>query len=376
MHRRPNNRCVTIKPLLAGLGAAALVTMLLSGCSPDTPVEPPAQRTVKIETVRETVGEGDLFTGVVRQRQRADLAFELPGLLTSLRVDVGDKVKKGQVLATLDGVPAQQRLRQARANAESGKAQMVERESNYQRQQRLYAAGSVAQSLVEAARAEYVSAVSQQRRAAADLELAKREVEKGQLSAPFTGRVVSRRVDAFTQLAQGQAVLTLESDDDRQVVVAVPVSQTDPLKPGDIAQAYLASPHSAPFDLLLEGVSARAEDGLLQSCIFRVLDPSVNLPSGVTVLVRLKQKTQASLSIPVSSLLMGQTNSNAKVFVYQPAEGTVVLRNVTITSIEGGRAQVGGGLAKGESVVAAGAAFLFDGQAVDLYRPLTRLAQD
>ncbi|MBV6659747.1 efflux RND transporter periplasmic adaptor subunit [Pseudomonas yamanorum] len=358
---------------LAGL---VVVFASLNGCSRSEPVDVPVLRTVKLETVRETEGEGARFTGVVRQRQRAELAFESSGRLIALGVDVGDRVHQGQVLATLDGEPARQRLEQAHASAEAARAQRLERQNNYQRQQRLYAAGSVAQSVVEGARAAFEEAASQHRRATSDWVLARREVEKTQLLAPFAGRIVARRVDNYAQLTQGQAVLELESGDDRQVIVAVATQQADHLKPGDVAHAYTVSQPSVPIDLLLEGVSQRAENGLLQTCIFRLRDPSVKLSSGVTVLVQLAPQIERHLSIPVAALLVGMTPSSARVFVYQPGQGTVTLRTITIAQIAQGRALIDSGLAAGEQVATAGVAFLSDGQAVSLYQPLTRLAQE
>lgn len=375
MHRYPGIIRAAVKLLLARLGVV-LIAICLNGCSRNEPVETPIRRAVKIEAVSETVGSGGSFTGIVRPRRRAELAFESSGRLTSLGVEIGDRVQKGQVLATLDDTPAQQRLLQARASAEASRAQRAERESNYQRQQRLYAGGSVAQSVVEAARAAHEEAVSQQRRSASELVLAQRDVEKGHLVAPFTGRIVARHADAYAQLTQGQIVLELESADDRQVVAAVPTIQAERLKTGDIAQAYLASQPLATFDLVLEAVSSRAENGLLQTCIFRLRDPSVNLASGVTVLVQLKAAIEKHLSVPTSALSMGTTPSTARVFVYEPGQGRVSLRNVSITGVTDGRALIASGLVKGESVVTAGVAFLSDGQAVSLYQPLTRLAQD
>lgn len=359
-----------------GFIAIGFVAVLLGGCSRNEPVDLPVHRAVKVEAVGEAQEEGMFFTGVVRQRQRADLSFESSGRLVALGVDVGDVVQKGQVLAALDGEPLRLRLKQAQASARSSQAQAAERQGNYLRQQRLYAAGSVAQSIVESAKADYDRAEAQERRADSDLALAQRIVKHGQLLAPFTGRIVSRRANRYSQLTQGQVVLELESSDDRQVIASVTQAQAERLKPGDAALAYASSQPLTSFDLMLEGVSQRAENGLLQTCIFRLRNPSANLPSGSPVLVQLNGDARRHLSIPMSALSMGMTVSSAKVFVYGPDQGKVTLRNVSITGIEQGRALIDTGLAKGELVVTAGVAFLSDGDAVSLYQPLTRLVQN
>ncbi|MCU1739307.1 MULTISPECIES: efflux RND transporter periplasmic adaptor subunit [unclassified Pseudomonas] len=358
-----------------------LVALLLSGCSRTESVEPSVTRAVKVETARKMSGTAERFTGIVRQRQRASLAFESAGRLDTLRVDVGDTVRQGQVLATLDPQALRLRLEQARASLSSSQAQAVEREGNYRRQQRLYTAGSVAQSVVESAAAAYEQAQAGQRRAVSDLALAQREVERGQLVAPFSGRIVARLADRYAQLTPGKVVLELESTDDRQVVAAVPAVQAQGMKPGDVAVAYTAAQPSTPLDLVLEGVSPRAENGLLQTCIFRLRSSSVALSSGLAVLVQLHADAPRGLSIAVSALSMGLTSSNAQVFVYQPTAtnitlGSVTTRSVSITGVEQGRALIDSGLADGEQVVTAGVAFLSNGQAVSLYQPSTRLAHN
>nr|WP_224770994.1 efflux RND transporter periplasmic adaptor subunit [Pseudomonas sp. FEN] len=381
MYRRFDGIYRAVESLIGSFCVVCLVALLLSGCSRTEPTEPPVTRSVKVETAKAVAGAGGRFTGIVRQRQRASLAFESAGRLDSLRVDVGDRVQQGQVLAALDPQSARLRLEQARASVSASQAQAAERKSNYQRQQRLYAAGSVAQSVVESAAVVYGQAEARQRRAISDLALAQREVEHAQLVAPFSGRIVARLADRYAQLIAGKVVLELESSDDWQVVAAVPAALAQGLKPGDAAQAYAAAQPSTSLDLVLEGVSPRAENGLLQTCIFRLRNPSVALSSGLTVVVQLHADAPRQLSIPVSALLMGLTSANAQVFVYQPAAtnttlGSVTTRSVSIAGVEQGRALIDSGLADGDQVVTAGVAFLSNGQAVSLYQSSTRLAHN
>ncbi|NWB99643.1 efflux RND transporter periplasmic adaptor subunit [Pseudomonas gingeri] len=373
--------CRTTGPLFGGFCALCLVILLLSGCSPTESIETSAKRAVKLEAVSSVAGEAWRVSGNVRQRQRASLAFESAGRLETLSVDIGDQVRQGQVLAALDLQSVRLRQQQARASLSSSQALAAERKGNYRRQQRLYAAGSIAQSVVESAQASFEQAQARQLRAVSDMALAQHDVERGQLVAPFSGRVVARLADRYAQLTAGKVLLELESSDDRQVAAAVPASQAQGMKPGDVAVAYTAAQPSTPLDLVLEGGSSRAENGLLQTCIFRLRNPSVALSSGLTVLVQLHMEMPRRLAVPVSALLMGPISTNAQVFVYQPATtnetlGKVVIRNVSIAGVEQGRAVIDGGLAEGEQVVSAGVAFLSNGQSVMVYQPTTRLAQN
>ena len=141
------------------------------------------------------------FIGTVRQQERASLAFESAGTLTELRVDIGDSVKPGQVLARLDPQPAQLRLQEAQAALRLARAQALERQRNYQRQQNLIAAGSVAQSVVESAQSSNEQASAELIRTQADLDLARRELDRTLCRARggpscTTAELVARRAGA------------------------------------------------------------------------------------------------------------------------------------------------------------------------------------
>jgi RND family efflux transporter MFP subunit len=361
-----------IRSFALNVWGVTLIAFTLNGCSDKAAVAPAAIRAVKVETVQAGQGDEVLYSGIVRQHQRARLAFDASGTLTRLDVDVGDAVRQGQVLAALDGQPAMLRLKKAQAAAGSTAASVAERARNEQRQQRLFAAGSVAQSVVDAAQVSLQQALAEQHRAQSDVVLARRDVDKGQLVAPFSGYVVARQVDNHAELTAGQTVLDIESTAEPQVIAALPVEQAERLRPGDKAAAYSASDSSRAFELVLERVSPSAESGLVKTCIFRLIDPSSTLASGLSVRVQLDSPDQPQLSVPVQALWMGLGSNNAQVFIYQ-MKGTVAVRSVSIDAIKNGRALIKDGLSMGEKVVTAGAAFLVDGQTVSLFQPTTRL---
>lgn len=363
-----------VRPHASILLVLAAVVLIIAGCSPDVPATAAANRAVKLQAVE--AGEASVveFIGTVRQRHHADLAFEAGGRLVELTVDIGDTIKAGQVLGALDRQPARLRVQQAQASVDGANAQAVEREANYQRQQRLFVAGSVAQNVVEAARSSRQQATAEQSRYQAELALARRELDRSQLTAPFDGRVIARHADRFAQVTPGQVVLEVESGGGQQVVAMLPFEQAQRLKPGDTAIAYRSSVPHTVFTLTLEGVSPRADNGLVQACLFRFSEAPGLPSSGETVRVALELPTARRLSVPVQALLMGGTDHEAQVFVYQPATGQVALRAVSVSGISEGRAYIQAGVVAGEQVVVAGVAFLVDGQPVSVFEPSTRLA--
>ncbi|RMN23850.1 Hemolysin D [Pseudomonas coronafaciens pv. zizaniae] len=374
MRFHPDAFSAALRRCAAHLCSLALIVLILSGCSDKHPTSVAAVRAVKVDAVRAGEAATMRFIGTVRQQARASLAFESAGTVSEIRVDVGDAVQKGQLLASLDRQPATLHLQQAQASARLAAAQSVEREQNYQRQKNLLAAGSVAQSVVESALASREQAKAEQVRAQAELALARRDLERSQMLAPFSGRVVARRAEPCSVLPAGQVVLDVESGEGQQVVAAVPVALAEELKPGELARASRTADNTSGFDLALEGISPRADDGLVRTAVFRVLRPARTLPSGVTLLVQMQPESGPQpLSIPIQALWMGAGSNTAEVFVYQPG-GTVSIRAVSLGPVREGRAVIASGLVAGEQVVTAGAAFLQDGQAVSLFQPSTRLS--
>lgn len=357
------------RPLVLGVACLMVVA-----CSHEEATPEPAIRSVKVASVRAYGADAAPLTGVVRQRQRAVLAFEGAGRLVALNVDIGDSVKQGQVLASLDTAAVRLRLKQAQAALFASVAQTAERKRNKVRQQLLYAQGSVAASAVEQAEAAWQAAVAQQAADEAALDLVRRDQRQGQLIAPFDGRVVARPAQLYSELSPGQVVMELEASNALQVIVQVPVEQAASLKPGDRAIAADPAAPGSALPLVLEGLSMRAQNGLLQSARFRLIASDLALPSGVSLNVKLTPPALLPLSIPTQALRMGSDASQVQVFAYDPTQGKVALRDIAIGLIDQGRVTIDKGLKDGEQVVVTGVAFLTDGQPVNLLAPSSRLS--
>nr|WP_314562310.1 efflux RND transporter periplasmic adaptor subunit [uncultured Pseudomonas sp.] len=356
-------------PLMLGV-----VCLMVAACSREEAVPEPAVRSVKVAIVRAAEADTAPLTGVVRPCQRAALAFEGAGRLMVLNVDVGDAVKQGQVLASLDTVAVRLRLKQAQAALFASVAQAGERKRNKVRQQQLYAQGSVAASAVEQAEAAWQQAVAQQAADEAALDLVRRDQRQGQLIAPFDGRVVARPAQLYSELSAGQVVMELEASGALQVIVQIPVEQAVGLKHGDHAVAADPAAPGSTLPLVLEGLSTRTQNGLLQSARFHLNAHDLALPSGVSLNVRLADPAPLALTIPIQALRMGGDAGQVQVFVYDPTQGKVAQRDITIGLIDQGRVAIDKGLKDGEQVVVTGVAFLNDGQPVNLLSSSSRLS--
>ncbi|MDR6674932.1 efflux RND transporter periplasmic adaptor subunit [Xanthomonas sp. 1678] len=352
-----------------------LAAVSLTACSRDTPPPAEAPRAVKLEAVgsRDDT-DGHRFVAQVRQAQRAELGFEGGGRIASVEVDVGDTVRQGQILARLDPEPNRLRAEQAEANVHIAAADLQQQQTQLAQQQAMFEDGAASATTLTAAKTAFASAQARLRSARSDLALARRGLRQADLRAPFDGSVVARLQQPDANVAAGQPVLQLEGRGHAQVTVALPAALAASLRPGQAAAAYRADGPGQALPLRLRSVSDRLDGGATVQALFEsAADDSAHLRSGENLLLALPQERTPPLSVPLSAVVPSMGNGKPMVFVYQDGNATVRRRQVVTGDAEGGRVQIHQGLDAGERIVAAGAAFLSDGQRVVPFRPATRL---
>lgn len=352
----------------------AVSTGVLSACGREAGTKPEPPRAVKLEVAGAGASAQTLFVASVRQEQRAELAFENGGRIASIDVDVGDRVRQGQVLARLDPQPAQLRLQQAEANLRAATAQWRERQTQMRQQQAMFDDGAISQATLTGAQVALDAAQAQVHVAESDRDLAARALRQSALRAPFDGSVVARLQQPQADAAAGQAVLQLEGEGRPQAVAMLPAEVAQALTPGAQVQSHRADAPQATFALRVRGVSARVESGAGMQVIFDVVEAAAPLRSGDSLVLALGDAQAGILSVPLTAVVPHLGHDSAVLFVYRPADGAVERRNVTLGAVQGGRVRVLAGLAPREQVVASGAAFLSDGQKVLPFRSETRLS--
>jgi RND family efflux transporter MFP subunit len=352
-----------------------LAVASLAACSREAPPPPEAPRAVKLEAVGAAAGiDAVRFVAQVRQEQRAELGFEGGGRIASVEVDVGDRVRQGQILARLDPEPTRLRAEQAEANVHIAAADLQQQQTQLAQQQAMFEDGAASATTLTTAKAAFAVAQARLRSAQSDLALARRGLRQSDLRAPFDGSVVARLQQPDANVAAGQPVLQLEGQGRTQVTVALPATMAATLRPGQAATAYRASAPEQALPLQLRSVSDRLDGGATVQALFDgTAGVAANLRSGENLLLALPHDATRPLSVPLSALVPSMANGKPMVFVYQDSNASVRRRQIVTGTAEGDRVQVRQGLRAGERIVAAGAAFLSDGQTVVPFHPATRL---
>ena len=125
-------------PTLAALGAA----LLLAGCNANTAPAPRSERPVQVQRVAfESENAAREFVGVVRARYETDLGFRVAGKIVTRVVNVGDRVKAGDVVARLDPQDLMLQAESAQAEHTAATSNLAQATSDLERYTTLRARG-------------------------------------------------------------------------------------------------------------------------------------------------------------------------------------------------------------------------------------------
>ena len=361
-------------PSSTRLTVAGLLSALLCACSPEATPTAVTPRPVKVERVASAdTHPAQTFVGTLRAAQRAELGFESGGRIAAIKVDVGERVRAGQVLALLDARVAQQHLLKAEAEHAAASAAFSERAAQLSRLQDLEREQIVAAAQVDNVKAQRDAAFGQQQVASAALALARRELAQTEIRAPFAGQIVARLAQAHGDVAPGQAVLHIEAPGALEAIVALPDAIAARMRAGERGRIVAGD---AYYPVRLTHLSARADNGAQVPAIFRIEGTPSGLRSGLAVAVELPGAARQTMSLPVSALLPGAQAGDGQVFVLDSTRERVKLRRVRYATTLGGDGRIAllDGLSASEWVVVAGAPFLTDGQPATRFVAATRLA--
>jgi RND family efflux transporter MFP subunit len=170
------------------------------------------------------VGQGVELEGGLQAVRQSTLSAQASGRIASLQVKAGDRVRAGQVLATIDDRMAQAGVSQAQAQVALADAQLGNARAHYERTRELVAQGFVSKSALDTAQAQYKAAQAGASGAVAGQTQSKLAQGHTRLTAPYDGWVLSTQAEAGDLAMPGTPVLTVYAPQPIRAVVHVPAS--------------------------------------------------------------------------------------------------------------------------------------------------------
>ncbi len=356
--------------------AASIVGLCLSvaagACGKKEAPPPERIRTVKTAVVAEPAGgQSRKFPGTVRAVNTSNISFEVGGLVQTVRVDIGDKVKKGQLLAALDKKPFELNVESGRAALSRAHSRFDEKKSAYEREIRIQAeeAGATSQKAVDQALAAYEGTRQDVSYHQAQLDLAKRDLEKTELRSPFNGVVSARNVEPFEEVRRGQAVLELFVEGAMEVEVKVPENVIGNVSVGLHGEVRLPNRPDQVYRAVVSYVGSAATNANAFPVKATIRDADYFVRPGMTAelsLVFSRGNREPAYLVPIHALAPGLGKDSWSVYVVDPKTSTVHRTAVEGKGTVGNQVVITKGIEPGDIVVVAGVSFLRDGQKVKL----------
>jgi RND family efflux transporter MFP subunit len=351
----------------------AAVALSLGGCGEEPPKPVEQIRSIKTVTVTEPAsGQTRKYSGIVQATDTSFLSFQIGGNVQTVKVNLGDKVTKGQVLATLDQRSYALNVQAAGAELSKARAGLEQSKAEYARQKQLFEKGWVAKQRVDRVFRSFESAKSQVDYAIAKLNLAKRDVLHTKLKAPFNGIIAKKLVEPHMEVRAGQKLFEINAEGSLEVSFDIPETIIARITPGmPVSIAFPTAQNCACRGRITEvgSVAGRANAFPVKAAL---IDPPRTIRAGmtaeVTIVIKHDERGTAYL-VPLAAIAPGDKPREGYVFIFDPTTGTVRRSLVKGRGATENMAQIYQGVDAGDIIAIAGVSFLTDGQKVKLMKP-------
>lgn len=383
--RRPRSRIILVVTVLGGLALAALAARIWLFPSQGTP---PMSAAATIGDIEESV----LATGTLKPARLVAVGAQASGRITALKVALGQKVAKGDLVAEIDSVTQQNSLRTQQASLANLRAQRTEREATLAlnqltltRQKAMAAQRAASQADLESAQAAVQVTQAQIEQLDAQIiegqvaiETAQVDLGYTRITAPIDGTVLSivSQEGQTVNAVQSTPTIVILGDLDVMTVRAE-ISEADIVKvrPGQPIYFTILGERSHRYEAVLDSIepapesirndssfntisatsssssSSSTSQAIYYIGVFSVPNADNHLRTYMTAEIHIVLgEAKGVLTIPSAALGTKGADGTAMVRVVDGA-GKVAERRVTVGLDNGIRAEVRSGLSEGERVV-------------------------
>ena len=331
-----------------------LLLFMNGGCSKRSEPVRPIKHMV-IETSSDAIKKS--YSGVSQAYTKSVLSFRVPGNIEKRNVNLGDRVKEGDVLAELDRTDYKTKLNKA-------KAQFIAAEADIERYRSLYEEESATKQELDQKESSYEVAKS-------ELELAKKNLDYTLLTAPADGMISKVSAEVFETVQTGQAICTLDEINKFKINVGLPTSLIGKVKKGDDVIVIFDEIKNEKFSGIINeiGVDIDPKTATFPITINMVKDDKRfrgGMVAEVVFNFKLPAKEQDDRIIVPAYTVLEDQNGERYVWLYDKKESRVYKHKVVVGDISEAGMEIKSGLKNDDIIATAGIHYLFNGQKVKL----------
>ncbi len=359
----------------------APVLALLAACGRQE-AAPEPERAVRTQVLKvDSAGLTHEYAAEVRARTESRLSFRVGGKILSRKVNVGDMVKPGQVLAQLDPQDLMLSQEAARAGVLAARTTRDQLGAEFKRFIELREQGFISAAELERRESAFKTAQAQLEQMKAQASAQANQAGYAQLLADAAGVVTAVEAEPGMVVAPGTPVVRIAQDGPRDVVFSVPEDQLAAVqafaaKPGAMTARLWGADKNPAQPVTLREVPAAA-DPVTRTFLLKADAGRLQAKLGQTATVMIEAPRQKQvIKLPLAAIL--QQQGQTTVWVLDPTQMTLKSQPVQVGGADGNEVVIASGLNPGQEVVVAGVHVLKAGQRVKRYQegaaPLTPVA--
>src|SRR5256714_5971374 len=239
--------------------AILAVLLLLVACTEAAPATSNPERPVQVQRVTYQSGDASReFVGVVRARYETDLGFRVAGKITARIINVGDRVRVGDVIARLDSQDLKLQVESAQAELSAATSNLAQTAADELRYASLKSRGYAAVADYDRKKAAKDEADGRLERAQRALDLARNQLAYAELRADADGVITAALAETGQVVAIGQAVARLAHRGGMEAVIALPETWLGEARTSQ-APVRLGSGPPRPFQTQRRRLSPQAD---------------------------------------------------------------------------------------------------------------------
>jgi RND family efflux transporter MFP subunit len=347
----------------------ALAATVLDACQQnDAPMEQPLRPVRYFSVAEDQVGRNRSFSGTSKSTQESRLSFKVSGTVTSVPAQIGQQLKKGDLIAQVDAANFMLQIEQAQASLVEAQAGERNANSNYDRTKGLYANDNASLNDLDSARAAAESAKAQARAATKALEIARLNESYTRLYSSANCSISSVDIEINENVAAGRQIAVVSCGDEFEVSLDVPESIIAGIDQNTPVSVSFSAISGVQFSGTVTKVSTAGSSAAFP-VVVQVNEKHPALRSGLAAEVTFQfdlPATGSSYVLPVAAII--HDPDGTFVFIAEPAgssgQATVIRREVLLGELTRVGVEVLDGLSPGDKVITAGVSVIREGQSV------------
>ena len=346
------------------------IVFLLASCSSEDKkmvVDNSPAIAVKVNRV-ETNGNSPFLSvsGKIQATNSADLSTRMMGYVNNVHVNVGDKVRKGQLLVSINNADLQAKRAQVNAGITEATSAFNNAKKDYNRFKNLFADNSASQKEMDDMTANFEMAKARLESANQMKKEINAQFAYSNITAPFDGIVTSKNVEAGNMANPGVPLISIETPGHFEVMAMVPETEISDIKTGTEVDVLVKSINQTLKGKVKE-VSASAKNTGGQYLVKIDLDKTdAKILSGMftTVQFPVERQSKSSMILIPSDAIVANGQLSGVYTVSQ--SNTALLRWLRLGRTFGDQVEVLSGLKADESYIVSAEGKLYNGAKISI----------